>query len=651
MVGVRKYQGVLVALLLILGPECFAVTRAQERQMFLQIENQLMEGAVRDFTIMAEGLENYPLYPYLEYHWLRKNLKETTQIKVFLQKNKSSRYARKLRYKWLNYLYKHGKWHDFVKYSKASKRKSQQCRYQWARYQLNYKTKALTETQKIWLTGHSLPKACDPLLVKFTDSSLLTQALVWKRFKLAVTERQNKLATFLSKKLKSKQAKKQAKQWLQLVKNTERVGHANFMKNIPSTQQAEMVAYAMKRLISKNIKRALLLWEESKGQYAFTQAQIDKVQRSIALQLAFNKSDKAYAEFQKIKKLDSVTRIWMVRAALIEQNWHHVQVALNQLSMSEKKQERWRYWQARTFLQTNELEKGRAIYSELATERSYYGFIAADYLQQDYLLDNKPIIVEQKRKERLLSTKTFKMIEEFKALELREEAQLNWWDALRGLKEKDVLTAAKIAQQWQWNKLAILTVARVKHWDDVALRFPIDFADKIQENANLQALDQSIIYGLIRRESMFDHKAHSPVGALGLMQVMPRTGQQIAKEIKFPWKSTSILLEAPVNIKFGSYYYKQMLNEFNGHYALAAAAYNAGPHRVVKWLKIKQDYPADIWIETIPFKETRAYVSAVLTYALIYQNQLGKGQLTMADFMLNIRTNKRVETHLVAENN
>jgi soluble lytic murein transglycosylase len=87
-----------------------------------------------------------------------------------------------------------------------------------------------------------------------------------------------------------------------------------------------------------------------------------------------------------------------------------------------------------------------------------------------------------------------------------------------------------------------------------------------------------------------------------------------------------------------------MLDKFDGHFALAAAAYNAGPHNVDKWLKIERDYAADIWIETIPYKETRAYVAAILTYALIYQSRLQSGEVRINDFMRDIKTRNKLAT-------
>jgi soluble lytic murein transglycosylase len=91
-----------------------------------------------------------------------------------------------------------------------------------------------------------------------------------------------------------------------------------------------------------------------------------------------------------------------------------------------------------------------------------------------------------------------------------------------------------------------------------------------------------------------------------------------------------------VNVKYGTYYYKQLLNRFNGHFALATAAYNAGPARVAGWLPSLESVPADIWIETIPFKETRKYVSSVLSYAMIYQQRINRKAFRIKDLMRDV---------------
>jgi len=625
--------------------ECSATIGEQQRLKFVQAEEMIESGDDQGFSALSLELLDYPLHFYLSYQWLSKHLDQDKKIQRFLQDNHSPLYARMLRRQWLNSLYKNKQWNAYAANYRNSKSKQGQCRYQWARYQLNYKTKALTAVKKIWLTGYSLPKDCDKLLAKFTQSSLLTQKLIWQRFKLAVNARQYDLASHLKNKMAGKKAKQDAKQWLLLLKNPDLIAKANLLQNVSKAQKDDMFVYAVRRMIGRDVDKALQVWDTQKTKFKLTKEQLHKVDRSIALQLTFGKSDKAYAYFSRLTQSDKTARTWRVRAALIKGDWVAVQQALNKLSAKEKGAERWRYWQGRAFLQTKQLKKAREIFIGLAKERSYYGFLAADYLQQDYLLSDNPIKADEQEINALLADKDFVIVNEFRALQKTKQAQRYWWQAIRGLKGTTLLVAAKVAEQWQWHKQAIMTVAQAKYWDDVKLRFPLDYTDKIQENARVQGLDKAIIYSLVRRESMFDEVANSPVGALGLMQVMPKTGKQIAKEIKFPWKSSADLLEASVNVKFGAYYYKQMLDKFSGNFALAAAAYNAGPDSVNRWLNIDSVYAADLWIETIPYKETRAYVAAVLTYALIYQRRLGGKQSLMSDFMIDIQPKNASESY------
>ena len=168
------------------------------------------------------------------------------------------------------------------------------------------------------------------------------------------------------------------------------------------------------------------------------------------------------------------------------------------------------------------------------------------------------------------------------------------------------------------------------------MRFPICYSDGVHENSAKQELNPAIVFGLIRRESAFNEKARSPTGARGLMQIMPQTGKQIARAFKERWRGNNSLYNPVTNIKYGSYYYQKLLKKFDGNYALALAAYNAGPERVKRWMPKAESVPADIWIETIPYHETRDYVTTVLTYALIYQQRIQSNGLSMNDFTRDI---------------
>jgi len=149
------------------------------------------------------------------------------------------------------------------------------------------------------------------------------------------------------------------------------------------------------------------------------------------------------------------------------------------------------------------------------------------------------------------------------------------------------------------------------------------YKKEIDLAAHKTKMDANLIYAVARQESAFSEKARSSAGAMGLMQLMPSTAKQTARKAGVPYKRND-LYSANTNVHLGSQYLNQLLQKYDGNRILATAAYNAGPHRVNKWLKDKGDINFDVWIETIPFKETRGYVQNVLAYSVIYAHRLGK---------------------------
>jgi soluble lytic murein transglycosylase len=186
-----------------------------------------------------------------------------------------------------------------------------------------------------------------------------------------------------------------------------------------------------------------------------------------------------------------------------------------------------------------------------------------------------------------------------------------------------LLAAAKLSHTWGWHRKTIESLGQARFWDDLDLRFPLIYRSEVNQAAQASALQPQLLLAVARQESAFAADAQSPAGALGLMQLMPATAKQTAKSIGVKHNRRD-LLKPDHNILLGSTYLSQMLERFNGNRILAAAAYNAGPHRVQRWLNnegSQVDY--DVWIETIPFKETRGYVQNVLSYSLIYSHLMG----------------------------
>ncbi|WP_235602845.1 lytic transglycosylase domain-containing protein [Piscirickettsia litoralis] len=131
------------------------------------------------------------------------------------------------------------------------------------------------------------------------------------------------------------------------------------------------------------------------------------------------------------------------------------------------------------------------------------------------------------------------------------------------------------------------------------------------------------IFSVARQESIFHERAYSPVGARGIMQLMPATARYIARKIQIR-HYTSKLLDANHNIALGTAYLKRLLQRYDNRLILALAAYNAGISRVNQWLPEKRAIAADLWIETIPYKETRHYIKNILAYTVVYNSRLGR---------------------------
>ncbi len=610
------------------------------RVLFQQAEVALSKRHDTDYFQLASRLKEYPLYPYLQYQWLKKHLGDERQVTDFLQQHASSRYAGILKRQWLFHLAKKDEWQTFLQYYDKTSDASLSCYYHRAQFNTGDQQAALEGAKELWVVGHSQPKACDPLFEQLKASSLFNADLFWQRFDAALRNNKTQLAKYVTK-FMSVQDQKTASLWLKLHRNPEQYLPELFAHN-DMVQAPSMFSHAISRLAGSDVNQAIELWDDNKVHFAVSKEQVDRVEKRLAMQLAFDNDPSAYDRLSMLGNADYSSKSWRIRVALYEQNWPRVITAIEDLSDTERKQEKWQYWLARAFQETGKPLHTEELLSELSEKRDFYGYLAADRLDQSYQLSDKPIEVTAQEISNIENREEFRVAHEFRALDKDTCAKLQWWHAVRQLSETEIPVAAKLAQQWQWDEIAILTIAKAKSWDDIELRFPLSYADKIQRNAERQNLSPVILYGMIRRESVFNKNAHSPAGARGLMQLMPQTARQMARDLSERWSGKSSLYEPDKNIQYGSLYYQKLLNQFDGHYALALAAYNAGPAKVKQWLPDKA-MPADIWIETIPFHETRNYVTSVLVYAMIYQQRLQSSELTLNDLTPDVRPSRNNE--------
>ncbi|HEY7775508.1 MAG TPA: transglycosylase SLT domain-containing protein, partial [Kineobactrum sp.] len=198
-------------------------------------------------------------------------------------------------------------------------------------------------------------------------------------------------------------------------------------------------------------------------------------------------------------------------------------------------------------------------------------------------------------------------------------AHSEWFQVLNDSESGQQQQLATLAANRGWHRMAIDAANKAEFWDALDLRFPMPFSDVFGRYADLRQVPATELMAIARRESAFYPGARSPVGARGLMQIMPATGKQVASGLGEP-HSSEALFQVEHNVLLGSAYYRQLLDRYGNNRVLAMAAYNAGPSRVNLWRnKPGKTVPVDIWIETIPYRETRDYVKAVLAYNLIFK--------------------------------
>lgn len=617
-----------------LEPKVTDEEMANLRQLFLQAEVAVKNDDNVNYFLLADQLKDYPLYPYLQYQWLTKHLAAESEVKQFLEQQSSSRYAGKLKHKWLYHLAKKAQWQTFLQFYSKTSDTSLICYYHRAQFKTGDKQSALKGAKELWVAGYSQPRACDPLFAQLEKSSLFNQALIWQRFDAALRNNKTSLAGYI-KKFMSEADQKTAGLWLNLHRKPERY-IPELLSRSEITQAPLMFAHAINRLAGSDIHQAIDLWDKNKHRFDISKKQSDSLEKRLASRLAYENESGAYERLGRLNEADESSKTSRIRVALNEQNWSRVITAIEDLDDTSRNQEKWQYWLARAYEETGRPLQADELLNELSSKRDFYGYLAADRLNRLYQLSDNPLDVSAQQIADIKNRREFRVAFELKVLERDTEAKLQWWHAIRQLNVQEITAAAKLAQQWQWDEVAIFTIAKVKLWDDIDLRFPLSYADKINENATELHLNPVILFGLVRRESAFNKDAHSPVGARGLMQLMPKTARQIAKDLNERWPGKDSLYNPVKNLKYGSYYYQKLLNQFDGNYALALAAYNAGPGRVKQWLP-DESIPADIWIETIPFRETREYVTSVLVYAMIYQQRMQSSELTLNDLTSDVQ--------------
>lgn len=601
-----------------------------QRETFRQAQRALELNQVSKFKQLLSKLEDYPIQPYLIYDALNHHIDRASNDKVskFLERYNDYPFSYHLRSRWLSTLAKREDWENYLSFFDNRDNTRLLCLSFQARLKLDKVDGINDDIKKVWLRGYSQPSECDLAFEYFLRTYHDAAEVIWLRIEKAFQARRPNLARYLSKKL-NEADQEVVNLWYRAHRRPEQT-MAKLSNSEDNLVNRKIIVHAIDRLARRDSLKSRDLWDSIQGNFQFNQAQRDKLAQRIALSAAYQHQPEArqlLIDLPPELKNDRAY-LWLARIQLRSQDWSGLSTTITQMPEHLSQENEWQYWLARSLEFRGFDSESNDMMNTLASNSSYYGFLAADRINLGYRIEQENVTVDDFDRDALLANNPHMLrARELYFLDRLVDAKREWFQALRKLDTKQIKQAAKLASSWKWHDSAIRTVARTAHRRDYSLRFPMPYQQEVMNHAANRSLDPSVIYGVMRRESLFDPLAKSRVGALGLMQLMPSTAARVASSLGLKKLNQAEILKVETNINLGTEYFRSVMNRFENNVSLAAAAYNAGPLNVKKWLPRDKVLPADLWVETVPFKETRNYVQAVLAYATVFDKTRGKDTL------------------------
>lgn len=596
--------------------------RSTQRAAFVRAEKNVWRMNHDDLVEAVKKLGDYPLSPYLIERKLsdRLRLSDEDQIRKFLNKYEGTPLGRKLRRNWLRYLEKRNKASLFIEFYKPTSDVKLACTF------LDFQivqgveiTKMFDQISALWTVGKSQPKQCDRIFELWIEANQLTEDLVLLRIKKAADGGRHTLIPYLRKLLPTDK-QYLADLWGKTRSDPSIIRRTELFTGKYPLIEAEIMSYGLSRLIWRDQGLAIKTMEKAETRMTFTQTQKARIYGKFGVKLAIDNHQESEKWLMKAAEVgdDSEAMRWHLAYLLRHQDWARIVLLIENAAAQKVSGNEYSYWLARSYEQLGRQQEANVLYRQLAEHRHYYGFLASARADQPYQLEYSPVNVPNVIIEQTISLSSSHRAYELRQLGRHYEARLEWRHTQNLLKEDDKLASSIISSAWEWHDQAIFTFSREGYLDDVVRRFPTAFEEVIVREAKKNKIDPEWAFAIARRESSFMPDAISPADARGLMQVLPSTAKYLEKRRV----TSKQLLNVEINAKIGNKYLRYLMDKVNNNSVLATASYNAGWSRVKKWLPENEALESDIWVELIPFKETRNYVKAVMAYKQIYNAQL-----------------------------
>ncbi|MEY2682966.1 MAG: hypothetical protein RJA09_110 [Pseudomonadota bacterium] len=590
-----------------------------------EMREAFRKGDTKTLVATLPRLQGHTLEPLAAYWTLRSRLDQasTEEIRAFLKRYSGSYHEDRLRNDWLLQLGRRGDWDTFALEHPAYRMRDDKEVACYALYidHLRQQTPVADKVRDLWLTQKDNDEGCLLATKQQLATGQLPASVVWQRARWAMENNRVRAATQAVALLDT--------DWVPTVQAI----HNNPGKYLDEKMTAirprtkELVTLALVRLAATDLEAATEEVQKVRWRTQLTAEEKSWVWGVIGKRSAQRLADTALPQFKQARNehLNDEQLGWKTRAALRAGAWAEVWAAINAMGPAQRRDPAWTYWEARALLALQNpgaAEQAQVLYQRIAGTAGFYEQLALEALGRPLTAPNPPAPLTPAERREAADNPGLQRALVAIQLGLRPEGVREWNYTTNlhnpgGLAERQLLAAADLACQNEvWDR-CINTSKRTSTEIDHGQRFPTPYRAAVVARAKAIGLDPAYVYGLIRQESRFITDARSGVGASGLMQVMPATASWTAKRIGLTDFKPGQITDRDTNIAIGTAYLKFALDDFEGSMPMAAAAYNAGPGRPRNW-RNGPVLEAAIWIENIPFSETRDYVKRVLSNTTNY---------------------------------
>lgn len=591
----------------------------EQRLAYQRAVNAIRTGRSGEFRREQAKLKDYALRPYLVYYDAQRrlsslNAKRARQVRADLADTPLAPIFQRV---WLNAQVRRGRWDVYLAHYEPSDDDAARCNHLRALYRSGKRAEALDQVRDLWVAPQSQPKTCDPLFEAWIASGRLDQESVWARLALALDANEVALARYLLRFFNAGNAAA-GRLYYDVHVRPRTVRSLSRFKDDEGGRRA--LRHGLIRYARRDAESALALWGKVGPNRAFGDADRLYIEEHLTAEVA-EETGKAPSAPPSGFSPDSVERIAL--AMVWHQRWAAAAAWIEALPATVVAKPRWRYWLGRALTETGGEQTGRDYLEGVAELRTYYGFLAAEELGRAPALNAIEPRHSEAAEQAVLAVPTVRRMTELYAVGDLVNARREWRHALPQLDETQQRDLVELTARIGWGTQAIFGARDGEMADLIAIRFPRPHGDVFRRHAFQSELPLQFLYAIARQESAFNARAVSSAGARGMMQLMPATARMVADRVRVQRPSRADLFNPDVNVRLAAHHLAWLMRRYRGNRALVAAAYNAGESRVDRWTKDVDGLPTAVWVERIPFRETRDYVKGVIAFAHVYARLAG----------------------------